>query len=248
MRVFFLSTTLLCALLLASCQHDDTTTAQRIVYRSVAFDTYRVNTQRDKLHLYWRNAQGERYGTIQALQQHLVSQGQHLLFATNAGIYTPDYAPVGLHVEDGKQRRPLDTNNGQGNFYLKPNGVFFVSKSGTAGIVETSSFVASSDTLLLATQSGPLLVEHGVIHPAFQRYSTSTYVRSGVGVRSDSVVVFAISNKPITLHHFASFFRNELRCANALYLDGFVSRMYIPLLGREEIDGNFAGILGIVAP
>lgn len=248
MRVFFLGIALLFILLLQSCQHDNTEAAQRIVYRGIAFDTYSVNLQRDKLRLYWLNEQGKRYGNIQALQQHLASQNKRLLFATNAGIYTPEYAPVGLHVENGKQLRPLDTNNGQGNFYLKPNGVFFVSQNGKAGIVETSSFAAKTDTLLLALQSGPLLVGKNSIHPAFRKYSTSTYVRSGVGVRSDSIVVFAISNEPVPLHRFASFFRDVLHCPNALYLDGFVSRMYIPPLEREEIDGNFAGILGVVAP
>lgn len=238
-----------CLIAVAGCRNVSTSSAaQRITYHAIAFDTYRVSIQKEMPHLYWYNTQAMRYGSIEALRQQLADEGKQLLFATNAGMYTPEHTPVGLHIENGQILQPLNTQDGQGNFFLKPNGVFSIGKSGKASIVESSLFTNDADTLALATQSGPLLLSHGVIHAAFNVHSTSTYIRSGVGVVSDSVVFFAISNAPVTLYHFATFFRDILHCTDALYLDGYVSRMYIPALERYEIDGDFTGIIGIVAP
>lgn len=219
--------------------------AERLVFQDAEFDIYRVNLKQHIPRLYWKNSRGENFGTLGALRDSLETAGKELLFATNAGMYSPVHTPVGLHIADGAMLHPLDTGSGDGNFYLKPNGVFFISRSGSADIVETPLFSAGADTLVLATQSGPMLVSGGRIHPVFNPASTSTFIRSGVGVASDSIVVFAISNTPVTLHHFASLFRDRLHCNNALYLDGYVSRMYLPALGRTETDGEFTGIIAV---
>lgn len=37
-----------------------------------------------------------------------------------------DGSPQGLYIENSKILSPLDTTNAEGNFYLKPNGVFLL--------------------------------------------------------------------------------------------------------------------------
>ncbi len=51
-----------------------------------------------------------------------------------------------------------------------------------------------------ATQSGPLLVHGGDIHPDFNANSTNKKIRSGVGVTKDGLVIFAISITPVTFY------------------------------------------------
>lgn len=236
----------LLGLLCAACTSSQLpNNAEQLVFHDAKFDVYRVNLNHAMPRLYWKNIRGENFGALGVLRDSLEARGEQVIFATNAGMYSPEHIPVGLHIADGALLHPIDTGSGDGNFYLQPNGVFFIGASGSAGIAETPRFSAAADTIVLATQSGPMLVTGGNIHPVFNPASTSTFIRSGVGVESDSVVVFAISNTPITLYHFASLFRDRLHCQNALYLDGYVSRMYLPALGRTETDGEFTGIIAV---
>ncbi|HEX4459994.1 MAG TPA: phosphodiester glycosidase family protein, partial [Polyangia bacterium] len=151
-------------------------------------------------------------------------------------------APVGLHIEDGHIRHPIERNPGTGNFYLLPNGVFLVGKAG-AKVVETSRLDDVRD-IDLATQSGPLLLANNVPHPRFVPTSHNALIRSGVGVRTPSDLCFAVTRGPITFWDFARLFRDELGCRDALYLDGTISRLYAPSLNRYD-DGQFMGILAV---
>jgi uncharacterized protein YigE (DUF2233 family) len=153
--------------------------------------------------------------------------------AMNAGMWrvVPDIAPVGLHVEDGVVRSRLETDDGSGNFYLKPNGVFFVDAGGRAAILETSAFEAAAPSVRIATQSGPLMVSGGSIHPRII-LPTSEYekIRNGIGITSDGRIVFALSLEEVSFGLFARMFRDVLGAPDALYLDGEVSRMFAPSL------------------
>jgi uncharacterized protein YigE (DUF2233 family) len=55
-----------------------------------------------------------------------------------------------------------------------------------------------------------------------------------VGVRDKTTIVFAISAEPVTFGAFARLFRDELACSNALFLDGSISSLYAPALGRSD--------------
>ena len=77
-----------------------------------------------------------------------------------------------------------------------------------------------------------------VIHPAFKAGSANLNIRNGVGILPDNSVVFAMSKKEISFYDFAVYFKN-LGCKNALYLDGFVSRTYLPAENWTQTDGNF---------
>ena len=133
-----------------------------------------------------------------------------------------------------------------GNFYLKPNGVFYLTKDKKAAICQTTDFQASNE-IIFATQSGPLLLLNGAIHPAFRQGSPNVTIRSGVGILPDGKVIFAMSKTPMNFYDFAEYFKNR-GCQNALYLDGFVSRTYLPEKDWAQTDGNFGVIIGVTTP
>jgi uncharacterized protein YigE (DUF2233 family) len=193
---------------------------------------YRVVTVElpaDHLELHWRDAAGAPLGSIDRLDAAGSAAGRTLLFATNAGIYDSDFRPLGLHVEGGRELRPLNTaraSGSAGNFAIQPNGVFFIDHSGAAGVVPTAEWRARPRNARLATQSGPMLVVDGVINGRFDAGSDSLKWRSGVCAKTPDRVLFAVSEGPVTFHAFARLFRDELGCRDALYLDGTLSRIY----------------------
>lgn len=206
------------------------------------------------LRLFWRDASGAPYGRFDALARALDAKGQKLAFAINAGMYDTDYAPVGLHMEDGAELHPADTvtmDRPPGevpNFYKQPNGVFYLSKAG-AGILPTAEFLKTRPEARFATQSGPMLVIEGRLHPAFIPNSDSRTRRSGVGVCEKGQVRFAISETDVNFDEFARLFRDHLACPNALFLDGGRgSGLYAPALGRNDVSGHggYGPILGLV--
>ncbi|MDR3415213.1 MAG: phosphodiester glycosidase family protein [Nevskia sp.] len=207
----------------------------------------RVDLRRDRLQLFLRDDRGRILGGFAELEQWLGSQGRTLQFAMNAGMYRPDYTPSGLFVADGVQQRPLVTAAGHGNFFLKPNGVFLLTASG-ARIVETSEYPQLRERVLLATQSGPLLLHAGRIHPAFRENSDSRLIRNGVGVPAQDQALFVISDTPVNFHQFATLFRDGLHCPDALYLDGSVSSLYAPQLGRSDRLVPLGPLIGVAAP
>ena len=215
---------------------------QRIKYKNVSYDVYRVNPKTDDIRFYWKNKQGERYFSFSNLKKSLLARGRKLIFATNAGIFEWGYSPLGLYVERGKKIEKLNRLSGRGNFYVKPNGVFFITKKG-AGILSTRHYAKAGIKPRYATQSGPLLVRHNIIHRRFRRKSSSAKIRNGVGIDRKGRMVFAISSSRVNMYHFAEFFKKRMQCANALYLDGNISRMYLPAIKRNDLGGTFAVII-----
>jgi uncharacterized protein YigE (DUF2233 family) len=205
----------------------------------------RFDPKKDDLRLFWRAPDGEPLGSFEAAAATLKS-GEKLIFAMNAGMYDPNYAPIGLYVEKGVELRRANTRGGAGNFHLKPNGVFYIGP-GQAGVMETALFLSQRPAADYATQSGPMLVLNGKIHPRIHAEGLSAKTRNGVGVDREGQVVFAISNEPVTFHEFASLFRDALYCDNALFLDGSISAIYAPNLGRNDFTLPMGPMVGAVA-
>jgi uncharacterized protein YigE (DUF2233 family) len=129
----------------------------------------------------------------------------------NAGMFHEDLRPVGLYIEDGAEEMRLVTRDGPGNFGLLPNGVLCISDAG-AGVIESLRFAEEAPDCRFATQSGPMLVIDGALHPRFRESSTSLNIRNGVGVSDDGQrLVLAISDEPVNFHHFARLFRTGWR-------------------------------------
>jgi uncharacterized protein YigE (DUF2233 family) len=186
-----------------------------------------------KLEVFNLNADGEPYGYLGALAEDLKNQNQRLVFAMNAGMYDENQRPIGLYIEDGQQSKKLNRRAGGGNFHLKPNGVFYV-KDGKPAVVETEAFAKSGVKPDFASQSGPMLVINGKIHPKFSETGTSRKLRNGVGVDDKGKVTFVISDNAVTFWEFASLFKDDLRVKNALFFDGTVSSLYAPELNRYD--------------
>lgn len=201
----------------------------------------------DDLRIFQTAPDGEPFGTFARVNDALASEGRALGFAMNAGMYHPDRAPVGLMIEDGAERARIVTSDGPGNFGLLPNGVFCIAEG--FSVVESRAFAAAPPVCRYATQSGPMLVIDGALHPRFLPDSPSRYIRNGVGVSADGQRAwFVISRERVNFAEFARFFRDALGTPDALYFDGNVSRLYAPEIGRDDIGFRMGPIVGSVVP
>jgi uncharacterized protein YigE (DUF2233 family) len=186
-------------------------------------------------------------GSFNAVNEALAAEGKTLGFAMNAGMYHSDRAPVGLFVENGAEASRLVTRAGPGNFGMLPNGVFCIADRFL--VLESRAFAKKPPRCRFATQSGPMLVVKGKLHPRFLPESDSEYIRNGVGVTQDGTrAIFAISNDRVNFHRFARFFRDGLGLSDALYFDGKISRLYAPELGRHDAGFPMGPIVGSVVP
>jgi uncharacterized protein YigE (DUF2233 family) len=201
----------------------------------------------DDLRVFLTAPDGAPYASFGRVAAAVAAAGGRLVFAMNAGMYHEDRRPVGLLIEGGVERAPLVTARGPGNFGMLPNGVFCVTASGFA-VIESRRFAETRPACRFATQSGPMLVIGGALHPRFLPDSDSRFVRNGVGVPADgSRAVFAISDRPVSFHEFARFFRDGLGLPDALYFDGQVSRLFAPELARDDWGFAMGPIVGLVA-
>ena len=71
-------------------------------------------------------------------------------------------------------------------------------------------------------------------------------LRNGVGVNKSGEAIFVISESGVTLHEFATLFRDRLDCPNALYFDGSVSSLHAPELKRSDSFRLLGPIVGVV--
>ena len=202
-----------------------------------------VDVKRQDLRFYWKDDEGKIFRRFENLKSWLYKNHKTLVFAVNGGMFQEDRSPLGLFVQEGKTIKPLNTSSGYGNFYLKPNGIFYITKDRRARICTTEAF-KNAQGVYYATQSGPMLVIDGSIHPAFRRGSTNVNIRNGVGILPNNRVVFAMSKEMINFYEFADYFR-RLGCKSALYLDGFVSRTYLPEKNWVQSDGDFGVIVAV---
>lgn len=201
-------------------------------FEGKAYTVCEYDPAQTRIELFNLDSSGAPFARFQNLASQLASEGKHLIFATNAGMFDDSLKPVGLYIEDGEMMKKINRRNGAGNFHLKPNGVFWID-NGKAGVSETEVFARSGRKPGYATQSGPMLVINGRIHPKLSPDGTSLKIRNGVGVTADGKVVFAISDQGVTFHEFARLFRDHFNCTNALFLDGSISGLYSEELGQR---------------
>lgn len=204
---------------------------------------FEANPKTENIKFYWKNDSGQVIKSINNLKKHVESKNENLKFAMNGGMFEINNIPKGLYIENSKILNKIDTSNGNGNFYLQPNGVFYMIKNHEPKIVETRKFRYNTN-IEYATQSGPMLLINGNINPIFQEQSANLNIRNGVGILENGNVVFAMSKKEVNFYNFALLFK-ELGCKNALYLDGFVSRTYLPEKKWVQEDGDFGVIIGV---
>jgi uncharacterized protein YigE (DUF2233 family) len=211
------------------------------------FTVCAFDPRHDQIRLFLSGPGGKPYGSLAGLAAALKAKGERLMFAMNAGMFGQDQSPVGLYIENRLKLHEADTRPGASNFHLKPNGVFWVG-DGVAGVTETSRYLADPPGARYATQSGPMLVLDGKIHPKIKPNGASEKIRNGVGACDGGAIVFAIADEPVNFDTFARLFRDGLSCQNALFLDGSVSSLYAPELDRDDELGPIGPIAGVVKP
>ncbi|PKP95671.1 MAG: hypothetical protein CVT75_01125 [Alphaproteobacteria bacterium HGW-Alphaproteobacteria-14] len=187
-------------------------------------------------------AGGQPFGSLSAFAATV--DAASIAFAVNGGKYGDDLKAVGYYVENGERLSEIDRGAGEGNFYMQPNGVFF----GTGGkwrVLARDTFIATvGDRPQFGTQSGPMLVVDGKLHPDIQDNGPSRAIRNGVGVDAEGRAHFVISRSAISFGQLARYFRDEVKVANALYLDGAVSSLWDPSTGRMD-KGRIGPIIAV---
>lgn len=229
-----------CALLAGAA---DAAECRDLRFEDTPFTVCQADPTTDDIRLFLSDDTGKPLGTFENAEASL--DGRSLAWAMNAGMYHPDRRPVGLYIEDGREVAGIVTRAGPGNFGLLPNGVLCLTAA-AAHVIEARQFAASDPDCRYATQSGPMLVIDGRLHPRFLPRSDSRFVRNGVGVTENGSLIAAISNRPVNFHRFARFFRDVLKTPNALFLDGKVSRLYAPGLDRHDLGFPMGPMLGVV--
>ena len=163
-------------------------------------------------------------------------------FAMNAGMFDEDGRPIGLAVVEGKRVHKIALRAGGGNFGMKPNGVFLVRRDGRAEIVVSEGYGERRD-VRLATQSGPMLLVDGKLHPKIKHDGESINIRNGVGIGPGGEPLFVISADPVSFGKLARFFRDRLKAKDALYFDGSVSSLWDPANGRMDVVTDLGPII-----
>ncbi len=213
--------------------------------RGVSYQLVRATPA--QVRVLWKGDDDKQLYSFRAAAADLRAAGERPAVLMNGGIFEPLHIPSGLLVQGGKTLRPLNPREGKGNFFLKPNGVFWIAGV-KAGVTDAAKFDLAMPGLREAVQSGPLLLEAGKAHPAFNRGSKSRLHRNGVGVTADGQIVFAITVFRQTefpnLWEFADLFRS-LGCTDALFLDGDLSQLRA---GKdiERRSNRFASIIAVL--
>lgn len=216
-------------------------------FEGSTFTACRFDAVRDELRLAWRDAGGAPLRSLAALQRSLGKDAPRVRYAMNAGMYDEDGAPIGLFVEGGEQQKPLNLRPGPGNFHLLPNGVLSADRKGRIAVTPSAKFKSAAAKSRWATQSGPMLVIAGKLHPKFDADGPSKLVRNGVGVRDPSTAFFVISEEAVSFGRFARFFRDALGCPDALYLDGTVSSLWDANTSRQDSYAGLGPMLVVLA-
>ena len=231
---------------LASTGHASAAECEEMQVEGQGYTVCTVDPARDDLRLFLKDPDNDStLGSFASVDRMLARDGARLVFAMNAGMYHADRSPVGLYIEDGREHAPLVTRAGPGNFGLLPNGVFCI-RDGRVDVIETLRFADDRPACRDASQSGPMLVIDGDLHPRFLRDSDSRYIRNGVGTSADGDRAwFVISGAPVNFHRFGRVFRDHLGAAQALYFDGNISRLHAPGLGRSDQGFPLGPVVGV---
>jgi uncharacterized protein YigE (DUF2233 family) len=209
-------------------------------FEGSSFTVCGFDSWHQEMRLVWKGRDGKALRTFGKLANHLGQDAARLRFAMNGGMYDADGTPIGLYVERGLEGRTLNLGDGEGNFYLKPNGVFSLGGDETMRIETAQAFAARRSLPRFATQSGPMLVIGGKLHPGIAADGPSQNIRNGVGLAGGHLALFVISDEPVSFGRLARFFRDGLKCRDALYLDGAISSLWVPAQG-QHVGGDGIG-------
>lgn len=201
----------------------------------------------EQVRIVWKGDDGKPMRAFPEALKYLKEKGAAPTTLMNGGIFEPGGIPSGLLVQESKELKAVNREQGEGNFYLHPNGVFLIGSNGAA-VVATSEYPLNGVEVRCAVQSGPLLLRKGKVHPKFNKDSKWRLHRNGVGVTKKGEVIFIMTDfkspKFPTLYEFANLFKS-MGCDDALFLDGDLCQMKS---GEEmsERSNRFGSIIAVV--
>lgn len=207
---------------------------QPVTFEGMLFTHCVADSKKHQIKMVLQDDGGQPYRSLRAYGEDLGLDALEVAFVMNGGMYDGDGKPIGYYVENRERLKELNRNEGLGNFHLMPNGVFFGS-DGNWQVLSTETFFANiSDRPVFGTQSGPMLVIDGELHPEIAEDGPSKAIRNAVGVDADGKAHFVIAEVPISFGVMARFFRDDLNTPNALFLDGNVSALWDPAAERLD--------------
>ena len=208
-----------------------------INYQNKSYSVF-VSSDFNKVKMGLKNKDGESYRSIGNLLSE--KKSDNVLYVSNGGMYLKDNNPQGLYIQDGKLITEMDEKQeGYGNFYMQPNGVFVLTKDSAEIVKSTDLKNRGYKDVIFATQSGPMLIIDGNINSKFSKNSKHLNIRNGVGVNDKNEVILVKSETPVSFYEMARLFKEKYNCKNALYLDGVISRAYLPEIDKQDLGGNF---------
>lgn len=205
------------------------------------------SAKRGKVEVRTSARNGVPYRSFAVLESALGKRAGQVAFAMNAGMFNEQGEAIGLLVEDAKELHKINRRKGGGNFHLLPNGVFLIRKNGATEVVKSADYKPSGD-IAFATQSGPMLVIGGKLHPSFEPDGQSRNIRNGVGIGPDGTPLFVISADLVSFGKLARFFRDGLKARDALYFDGSVSSLWDPVNARRDTHAQLGPIVVVFKP
>lgn len=210
---------------------------ESVTFEDVALTHCTAVPGRNAIHLVLGPKGGAPYRSLSQLAVNRPAKSHAVAFAMNGGMFDDVGQPIGYYAEEGKRLHKLNTNEGPGNFHIQPNGVFYGDAEGPWSVRTSKDFAAHVTSRPdFGTQSGPMLVIAGKLHPKIDTDGQSLKLRNGVGVDAQGRAHFVISDEPVSFGKLARYFRDVLRCPNALFLDGSVSSLWDPQHAR--VDGG----------
>jgi uncharacterized protein YigE (DUF2233 family) len=224
--------------------------ALSLKFKGVDYHVFVTNTDSNEIKMHLQDKAGKNFVSIKNLLSYFISQKIAPLMITNGGMYMPNLQPQGLFIAQ-KELHPIDLKRPRtdANFYLMPNGVFYIDSLGKSHIEVTEEFNKQYESKRIAidyaTQSGPMLVINGGIHESFTKGSNNKKIRSGVGIIDGKKTVFAISLDEANFYDFALLFRDILGSKDALFLDGAISLMYLKDLAPGTLGGQFGPMISV---
>ena len=142
-------------------------------------------------------------------------------FAITASVVDSACNPLGLFVSEGREYKNINLAKGAGNFFIRPNGIFAITRERDFFISDASKFDTTKN-LTIAIQSGPMLLSNGMINPNFDRNSKNKHIRCSVGLYVDKgtqFLVFVKSADPISFFQMAQLLQEKFNCQDALNLE-----------------------------
>ncbi|UJF23829.1 phosphodiester glycosidase family protein [Suttonella sp. R2A3] len=197
--------------------------------------------------LHWQNSNGKAYRSLRELYQALDEDGRSIDLLMNAAIFSADETPAGLWIEEGKTLSQINTNRGQGNFHIQPNGVFWLADD-QAHINTLAAYQRLKPQAEFAVQAGPMLLIDGAINSRFIKGLSSPYKRNAVCTTRSGDLYFIMTER--YEDEWPSFYRladalKQLGCYQALYLDGAISDWYIPEVSGLFHWQDFVGMIAV---